>query len=511
MDRLNYWFDFYKKRPMTTWKLKRIRKNFDKTKEVFFTLPFFNKNGFYMKKGLGLSNFNEITFSLIVKAFCNLIDIKNNNKILVIENSNKSLDKYSTIAQEIFGAKNMEISVLDQPSQIQNIVSYAFQKINFDYGIFIQYDIIEKTYSVSFLDSKGYNIDLGFYGQILNEINNINFDQIKYHKKAPRIIKTKNLIDNFKDDSIAHFERKNDQRKLKVFIAKNNFSFENFTKRILGSMDIRYFSNTSKKNANFKIWKIFRKLKKIKFDLAFLTNSLGSDLDVVLNFNGKTRKLEKHQLLRIFLELYLMNKKLKQELTQMSFILIPSFLEKIFEPITQKYQVNLVQSDQVDHQNLKMKNFLFAINDDLEFNFNYKKIFFFNKFEFIVIFTELINYYKTQNGNVSNVVNFVKNIYPPLYFDKANLKVEQKTLNDFYQLIETKSEKNTLFQNLILIKSQNCVLIKENKIKSMIKLVYDEFEGKLQMEIFSWNDEENFVLAENLFSSILKFFKSYKG
>ncbi|OYD26501.1 phosphomannomutase [Mycoplasma testudineum] len=510
ISRLNQWFEFYKNDNKALRVLKKIDSNLEQNRD-FFDKPFYNERGFIFFEKLGNHGFNEFIISLVVQAFVNLVSDVEDLNILVAYNNNDDLDHYADLTHQILSQKNFKVFRFENTQILPSVVNEAYNNISFDAAFYFNYQSEQNKYRLTIFDGQGVSVNLNVYEQIANMILHMNPNtDVRKIRKAPIYLKEQEIFAQYKNKIISLAKRNNDEKKISVYLANASKSFTHLAGKILGSLDFEY--NISK----HKIPNLFafrplnwylRDATKTGSDLLYITDTSGTKLGVAISIGNKFKFLEEVELLILFLDLYLLDLKTKRLLSDKNYIVIPNYLIILLQEIIIKYQIKAYPIEKFDNKKLDKTYLLFSMNRDNLFKFNSPSVNYYDQLQFIVIFSELMNYYKTQRGALANVLNHTLSLYKQIYQIKDRFITNEENAQRLISEIA-----NGLFKEIVnqvnIYANETYFMIINPENDFLIRLEFKPFTNFLYFQIFDLTGKKQIDIVNKIHSQINTWIKN---
>ncbi|PAK21328.1 hypothetical protein CJJ23_02735 [Mycoplasmopsis agassizii] len=489
-----HWINFYADDKKTLAHLKNIEKNLDKYPD-FFARPYFNERGFSFEKGLGYNRFNTLTMSLVFQSFLNLIPENINLNILVAYNNDSDLAYYAELAQQIFSKRNFKVFLFERVEVVNSIINETYKNINLDAAIYLNYIKEQRKYKVTFLDGQANSIALEVYEKITENIFKLDPNQ-DIHKmmKAPLYLKETAIFDEYRKKVLSLSKRATDVKDLIIALSHNSQAFAQLSSKILGSLNFEYRYVSSNKILAPLIdntMQLSRSAIKADADLLYSSDSGATFLNIAINVGSKMHFLEKFEFLTLFLDLYLLDKKVGKIDLRNKVIVLPQYLGILLDPIFKKYEVNWLAIEQNYKNEVSQQDILFLINKDNQFNFNTNLIDYFDHLQILVVFSELLNYYKTQKGSIGNVFKQSIQLYKPIFVIKNIFHSELHQVEKLLSYFDENKFPGE-FKSWTMTVNPAYFIVQDYEKNILIKIEYEFFKKILFVEVY----ERNFKKAK---------------
>ncbi|AWX69297.1 hypothetical protein [[Mycoplasma] anseris] len=496
MNRIEEWLEFYKDNKKAT---NQIKKNALKYgNEIYNDSNLKVVNNAFVAQYLYLPlGFNELIIKKIAQCFLNYLRLKNldiaNYYVVLATNDYQNPIKKQILSylKEVLQSSKLKVLEFENNNNSSySFLQYSILKMeNVDYAFFIDDFLIEQKYfALNILACQNPELQQEIISYIQKQINDLYFEDISdFHDDSIKI-NTSKLINEYINDILNFKFNKNANRIIKLGIIPNK-SNKHLIRKALGRDDISYqFLHTQINNKQNKIisWH-----QKFDYIIHFLNDDQSIKIFAPEKKGLKTiyKSIEFSNLLAIYLNFIYTNKSKNENSIKIE-NLIYSFGTNNFllNFIAKKMDLNQKELKLLKNEKaFNIPNLLY-LDEEQKFFITNPKIKEFDQLLQAVILVDMLNYYKTQNMNITNLENDLEQ-----EINITNLsKFEIKSLNTNLDHFKTK-----LFAQTELAKLNYNELIDLSKYQNET----EKFVAKYEFE-----EEEWLVIKQDLVNERLVFF-----
>ena len=433
------WYDYFKRNSKKTKELKKIERTI--INEYFFDSFRTKKNRFIGKFALGYNAFNDVTIKGLTKAYLSALLIKQvaigKFNILVCSDTNfpKKANYVDQIIQVLNAYGANALAFENNFAVTRQFLSFAAKKIEKLDGIIYlsKFDNLD-NFSIEFLDREGNLIKDELFKEVEKIYNKINIFDVKTFVDKPQFFNVNMLLEEYANFVLDFNYNKIGNRILKLGIIGDKTILP-FTKKILGWNDIFYeFIDIKKnKNQNFIDKNVFM-FHSYDFVIKFSYDYERIYLYEKCNnhFIKKYKLVNSYKLFAVLLtylnSLHSTNESFKEiKNLFISPIINTKICEKICEKNSINYYPTLTNND--DLKKLSENSAYFSENYKLYFE--NKLINIPDSMISLSIIADMLNYYKTQNNNLSTIYENLAKTTEEFILNEVHIAVDESNLEAF--------------------------------------------------------------------------------
>ncbi|QJG66750.1 hypothetical protein [Mycoplasma phocoenae] len=502
------WNEYFKSDKKVLKQLKKIRVN-DADSEFNQDINII-EGSFVAPLGVGYNKFNKATVSGLVSGFVQYLDsIKTNcskfNVLLAHDGSNDQLKELlKDMGQVLINAGiNVHLFLENEPVA-KNFALYSLKQTK-DINIlfyFSRYTEKFNDYALSLFNTNGQQIGLNFIEKIFEFYKSLNIFEVKKSNDDFIYLKTDLLQKEFSNELTKLKIRSNDVQKLTFGVYTYNNSV-NLVKKIFGSIDAPYILINKIRFINESTILLFKNKNVFKNSYIFVLNEDCTNVDVfACSYKNIYKKINIENLWFMYINFYstmtqIMNKKPMFEKLKIS-----DFSNVHFQKENTVFKQNIIKESLITKE--KDEQLYLQINEDGKAYTNLENFNHYNSLITLTLFTEMMNYYATQNIDLVSKMN-------------NNMETRNITPVESFAMDLDRSLLISLIDILQKSDSINDKLITKKYLMNNIKNTEQQFLIKCQFSSTEWmglkfnkmSDELIVYLQNNQLSSQINVFKKY--
>ncbi|VEU78970.1 Uncharacterised protein [Metamycoplasma arthritidis] len=517
MKTINQWFTYFKDNKKQLNKLKKLDKQ--GTNENFFKPIKTLRNSFIARNGLGFSSFNEATIKLLSQAYVNLLyqstpDLQERFVLVATDRKNPDSIAFLNYITSVLHANQIKVIRYDNDiAIIKPFLLFSMQKIKTLTGaIFLsQYSHSRQLFALSFFNSEGNNLNAKQMLNIAKEYDTIDALNIEVFLDTSIKLDNEKLLNEYIDE-IVKFNFNIEGNKLLKLGIITNINTNIFTKKILGRNDISYRLIKNKTKEEFP-----QKLTYFKKDLDFIVKFANDDKKVAFYQKDKkclfgTYKLVDINLLIACYITFIKTNGPMNEDFRLPHALINSEATNttLISEIAKKYEIaNDVKTIYNLVEQKKLANALY-FDENSQIYFSNYNILEYDPVLSLSIFSDMLNYFKTQNQSIEDIFSIATQGLSVINFNKFTYPCLIENLESF----ETKIFAQDNIINLPITNVEDLRNLENDKEKYLCKLVLGEnewliikFSKELARLVFFVHEIER--TKNYLFKRLKRFFKLF--
>ncbi|TPI01184.1 hypothetical protein [Mycoplasma struthionis] len=465
-------------------------------------------------------SFNELSVLFLSQAIAKEAFLKNYKTILIAtDKSHPFLLKAIKIIENVLAANDIKVINYSEYEAVnESFLIYTVKKIkNFDLAIYLNQYSFEGIFALNIFNSKGKNIENEFIKNVLNNLENLNYGDIKEFQNDNDKIDFEKLINEYTDDCLENTFLKKANKQLSIGFISSQYNMS-FIKKIIGRSDIEYqiFNKKIKEDKPEKITfpLIFtKKLAKINYFVKFSFDSKRFFIYYKLKknrFNITYKLIDINDLILLYIlfsnhisSINYENKKLNSVIGTLA-----TKKEAIYN-ISTKF--NLLYKNEF-YENLDLSN----LNNYLYYDENFNISFYEEKFADFDLFSNLIkiidmfNYYQTQSMDFNRLYEQNISVYTKNLINYASFDCTLDNLSNFLTKLSAQKDIAALpfsaLENLENYQSEKEQYIAKYYFQENENLVI-KYSYDLQKVIIIC--QESFETQGNLFRTFKHYFKYF--